>query len=140
VAKVIRSCQDLPGQHLFEYRGPDGAVHAVSSTDVNQYLRQISGQEISAKDFRTWAGTVRAAMAFSKLKAAPSKRVVRAVVAEVAEVLGNTVTVCRKCYIHPRVIAGFESGALKLPAPRRRQAGLSAAEQSVLAFLQRRAR
>jgi DNA topoisomerase-1 len=63
VARVIRSCQELPGQHLFEYRSDDGAIHAVSSTDVNNYLREIAGTDISAKDFRTWAGTVKAAMA-----------------------------------------------------------------------------
>src|SRR5438067_10414107 len=69
VAKVVRSCQELPGQHLFGYRGEDGAVHAISSSDVNAYLREISGRDITAKDFRTWAGTVKAAMGLSTLKA-----------------------------------------------------------------------
>jgi DNA topoisomerase-1 len=97
VARVIRSCQELPGQHLFEYRDEGGAVHAVSSTDVNAYLREIGGADISAKDFRTWAGTVQAALAFAAYEGRPGKRAVRAVIAGVAERLGNTVAVCRKC-------------------------------------------
>jgi DNA topoisomerase-1 len=140
VARVIRSCQELPGQHLFEYRGDDGTVHAVSSTDVNNYLREIAGADISAKDFRTWAGTVKAAMALRDMGPTPSKdgkKAVRAVVADVAEELGNTVAVCRKCYIHPQIIAAFEAGALRLRVPRRGRGGLSAAEQAVLAYLRR---
>jgi DNA topoisomerase-1 len=136
VARVIRSCQELPGQHLFAYRGEDGAVHAVSSTDVNAYLRQIADAEISAKDFRTWAGTVKAAMALRDVRES-GKKAVRAVVAAVAEELGNTVAVCRKCYIHPGIIAAFEAGALKLRMPRRGRSGLSAAELAVLAYLRR---
>jgi DNA topoisomerase-1 len=136
VARVLRSCQELPGQHLFEYREADGTVRTVSSSDVNDYLRQITGAEISAKDFRTWAGTVKAAMA---LQAAPEKsgKIVRAVVAAVAEELGNTVAVCRKCYIHPRILEALESGSLRLTMPRRGRRGLSPAESAVLAFLRR---
>jgi DNA topoisomerase-1 len=136
VARVIRSCQELPGQHLFEYRGTGGAVHAVSSSDVNVYLREIAGADISAKDFRTWAGTVKAAMALRDLREGGNKAV-RAVVAAVADQLGNTVAVCRKCYIHPQIIAAFEAGALVLRAPRRARHGLSAAESAVLAYLRR---
>jgi DNA topoisomerase-1 len=137
VARIIRSCQELPGQHLFEYRDSEDAVQTITSTEVNAYLRQISGENISAKDFRTWAGTVEAAHAFDALgddvKNKPTAKAVRGVVAQVAAHLGNTVAVCRKCYIHPAVIAGFEAGTLRLAghAPR----GLSAAEQGVLAFL-----
>jgi DNA topoisomerase-1 len=129
VAKVIRDCQDLPGQHLFEYRNGDGTVHAVSSTDVNAYLREISGRDITAKDFRTWAGTVAAASAFTASSDPPGPRAVRAVVAQVAERLGNTVAVCRKCYIHPAIIAGFLDGRLGS-----RQSG---SERSVLRFISR---
>ena len=136
VARVIRSCQELPGQHLFEYRSDDGAVHAVSSTDVNAYLREIAGADISAKDFRTWAGTVKAAMALRAVGEG-GRKAVRAVVAGVAEELGNTVAVCRKCYIHPRIIAAFEAGALRLHVPQRGSGGLSAAEHAVLAYLRR---
>ncbi|MFO1246625.1 MAG: DNA topoisomerase IB [Alphaproteobacteria bacterium] len=140
VARVIRSCQELPGQHLFEYLGEDGAVHAVSSTDVNNYLRGIAGTDISAKDFRTWAGTVKAAMALREVSQEglkSGKKAVRTVVTAVAEELGNTVAVCRKCYIHPRIIAAFEAGALRLRVPVRGRGGLSAAESAVLAYLRR---
>jgi DNA topoisomerase-1 len=137
VARVVRCCQELPGQHLFEYRDADGKVHAVTSSDVNAYLREISGRDISAKDFRTWAGTVKAAMAFRNMDAAASKKSVRAVIAAVADQLGNTVAVCRKCYIHPSIIAGVESGSLTLRLPKRPRPGLTAAESAVLAYLHR---
>jgi DNA topoisomerase-1 len=137
VARVIRSCQDLPGQHLFEYRGEGGAVRGVSSSDVNTYLRAITGRDVSAKDFRTWAGTVKAAMAFRGLAGDASKKTVRDVIAAVAVELGNTVVVCRKCYIHPQIIAGFEAGNLSLRLPARGRGGLSAAECAVLAYLKR---
>jgi DNA topoisomerase-1 len=140
VARVLRSCQELPGQHLFEYRESDGTVRAVSSSDVNDYLRQITGAEISAKDFRTWAGTVKAAMAFQHAPPQGGKKTARAVVAAVAEELGNTAAVCRKCYIHPRIFEAFEAGELRLAPPRRGRAGLSSAEAAVLAFLRRRPR
>jgi DNA topoisomerase-1 len=134
VARVLRSCQELPGQHLFEYRDGDGAVHAISSSEVNDYLRAISGRDITAKDFRTWAGTVKAAEGFAALKGKPRKKAVRGVVAQVAEALGNTQAVCRKCYIHPAIFAAYEGGGVTLAAggsPR----GLSAAERGVLALL-----
>jgi DNA topoisomerase-1 len=137
VARVIRSCQELPGQHLFEYRDAGGTVRAVSSSDVNAYLREITGAEISAKDFRTWAGTVKAAMAFRALGGKVGKAATRAVIAAVADELGNTVAVCRKCYIHPRILAALEAGALPLRMPRRGRGGLSAAECAVLDFLRR---
>ena len=137
VARVIRSCQELPGQHLFEYRDADGAVHAVSSSDVNAYLREITGAEISAKDFRTWAGTVKAAMAFRALSGRIDKAAIRAVIAAVADELGNTVAVCRKCYIHPRILTALEAGTLPLRVPRRGHNGWSASECAVLAFLRR---
>jgi DNA topoisomerase-1 len=137
VARVIRSCQELPGQHLFEYRGDDGAPRPISSSDVNAYLREITGRDVSAKDFRTWAGTVKAAMAFRAAAGDTSKTAVRSVIAAVADELGNTVAVCRKCYIHPQVIAGFETGSLALRLPVRGRGGLSAAECAVLAYLKR---
>jgi DNA topoisomerase-1 len=137
VARVIRSCQDLPGQHLFEYRGEDGAVRSISSSDVNAYLRDITGRDVSAKDFRTWAGTVKAAMAFRASAGDVSKKAVRGVIAAVADELGNTVAVCRKCYVHPQIIVGFEAGTLALRVPARGRGGLSAAECAVLAYLKR---
>jgi len=137
VAKVVRSCQELPGQQLFEYRNGDGSIHRLTSSDVNAYLREISGRDITAKDFRTWAGTVKAAMGLLGADAPPSKRLVREIVAAVAEELGNTVAVCRKCYIHPRLLADFEAGTLKLPVPARGRGGLDRAEVAVLNYLKR---
>lgn len=137
VARVIRSCQELPGQHLFEYPDADGVVRAISSSDVNAYLREITGADISAKDFRTWAGTVKAAMVFQAAPEKIPKKTARATIAAVAEELGNTAAVCRKCYIHPRIIAAFEAGALRLRVPVRGRGGLSAAESAVLAYLRR---
>jgi len=106
IAGIVRSCQDLPGQHLFQYETADEGVRALTSDDVNSYLRELSGEDISAKDFRAWAGTVLAAVALSEFEAAESqaaaKRNVRQAIARVAERLGNTPTICRKCYVHPR--------------------------------------
>ena len=137
VAKIIRSCQELPGQHLFEYRGEDGSIRSVSSSDVNAYLREITGRDITAKDFRTWAGTVKAAIGFSNSKAVAGKKAARAIVSAVAEELGNTVAICRKCYIHPAIFTGFETGSLRLRNPSRGRDGLSPAEIAVLHYLRR---
>jgi DNA topoisomerase-1 len=118
VANVVRALQDLPGQQLFQYVDDDGTVQSVTSSDVNGYLREISGREITAKDFRTWAGTVMAAVALHQAgpgeTRAAAKRTVKAVVADAAERLGNTVAICRKCYVHPTVIDAFMDGELKL--------------------------
>lgn len=134
VAKVVRNCQELPGQHLFGYRDDAGKVQSVTSTDVNAYLHDVCGEDISAKDFRTWAGTVEAALAFAALKdQTPTKKNVNDVVGLVAERLGNTMAVCRKCYIHPAIFVAFERGKLKLSKTRSR----NAMERSVLAMLRR---
>lgn len=137
VAKIVRSCQELPGQYLFEYRGEDGGVHAISSSDVNAYLRDITGRDITAKDFRTWAGTVKAAMGLNALAAPVTSKALRQVVAAVAEELGNTAAICRKCYIHPALLEGCEKGTLNLRIPARGRDGLSAAELAVRAYLRR---
>ncbi|MBS4049259.1 MAG: DNA topoisomerase IB [Alphaproteobacteria bacterium] len=121
VLKVIRACQELPGQELFRYRAEDGAVLAVSSADVNDYLRSVSGSEVTAKDFRTWAGTVLAALALQAFAAPQSqreaKRNLKAAITEVSGKLGNTVTICRKCYIHPVVIERYMAGQHRLRMP-----------------------
>jgi DNA topoisomerase-1 len=121
VLKVIRACQELPGQELFRYRSDDGAVLAVSSADVNDYLRSVSGSEVTAKDFRTWAGTVLAALALQAFAAPQSqreaKRNLKAAITEVSGKLGNTVTICRKCYIHPVVIERYMAGQHRLRMP-----------------------
>lgn len=134
IAKVVRNCQELPGQHLFEYRDDAGKAQSITSTDVNAYLHDVCGEDVSAKDFRTWAGTVEAARAFAALNdKTPTKKNVNDVVAVVAERLGNTMAVCRKCYIHPAIFTAFERGKLKLSKTRSRRA----VEQSILAMLRR---
>ena len=116
VARIIRSCQELPGQLLFEYLDGSGAPQPIDSSDVNDYLREASGQHITAKDFRTWHGTVLAAMALGEFERfdsqAMAKKNVRAAIERVAARLGNTTTVCRKCYVHPEVLNAYLDGEL----------------------------
>ena len=145
VARVVRACQELPGQQLFQYLDDDGGPRGVSSSDVNAYLREISGLDITAKDFRTWAGTVQAAWALAELGSAPnvtqSKRNLKLAIARVAERLGNTVTICRKCYVHPDIITCYLEGALELLPEKEAAAAahaLNSQEEAVLAFLQNR--
>lgn len=121
VLKVIRACQELPGQELFRYRDGDG-VASVSSADVNDYLRRISqGSDITAKDFRTWAGTVLAALTLQAFPAPSSQRAarrnLRAALVQVSHKLGNTVAICRKCYIHPVVIERYMTGRHRMAIP-----------------------
>jgi DNA topoisomerase I len=151
LARIVRRCQELPGRHLFQYLDDDGATHDVGSADVNDYLREAMGQDFTAKDFRTWAGTVLAAQKLCAMESATSataaKQNVLAAIDEVAESLGNTRAVCRKCYIHPAVVDEYVEGHLQdaLPASamgRARHAGhgLSRAERAVASLLRRRAR
>lgn len=116
IAKIIRACQDLPGQELLQYVDADGLRRTVASDDVNAYLREITGQDITAKDFRTWAGTVLAALALKEVSnfdsAAQAKRNIRDAIERVASRLGNTPTICRKCYIHPDVLSSYFDGSL----------------------------
>jgi DNA topoisomerase-1 len=116
LARIIQRTRDLPGQHLFEYVGDDGTPHTVDSSDVNDYLRDITGEEYTAKDFRTWSGTVLAALALQEFEKVDSeaqakKNVVRAI-ESVAEKLGNTPSVCRKCYVHPAVLDAYMDGTM----------------------------
>jgi DNA topoisomerase-1 len=116
LARTVRACRDLPGQHLFQYRDEMGVARPVGSADVNGYIRRAAGDEYTAKDFRTWAGTVKAAERLTALPPPASKtageRTVTAVVKEVAAELGNTPAVCRRSYIHPRVITAYLEGTL----------------------------
>jgi DNA topoisomerase I len=118
VAKIIRACQELPGQELLQYIDEQGNCQDITSTDVNEYLKAITGKDITAKDFRTWAGTVLAAMALSELEsfdsAAQAKRNLRSAIEKVSARLGNTPTICRKCYIHPEVLNSYMDGNLVL--------------------------
>jgi DNA topoisomerase-1 len=116
IARIIRSCQELPGQDLQQYRDENGESRSISSSDVNDYLRQISGFDVSAKDFRTWAGTVMAVAALSECAAFASateaKRNIKAAIHKVAARLGNTPAICRKCYVHPEILESYFAGSL----------------------------
>jgi DNA topoisomerase-1 len=118
VARIVRACQDLPGQELFQYIDDQGERRDVTSSDVNAYLREITGQDVTAKDFRTWHGTVLAALALQEFQSfdtqAVVKKNIKAAIEHVASRLGNTPTICRKCYIHPEVLTSYVEGQLLL--------------------------
>lgn len=142
LARAVRKCQELPGQLLFQYLDSDGTPHSITSTDVNDYLRRVGGPDVSAKEFRTWAGTLAAARGLDQRPPGPTLRDRRAaliqVIDEVAARLGNTRAVCRKSYIHPEILRAYESGVpLKINgAPKGPpRAGLDAAERALHAFL-----
>lgn len=117
LARIVKRCLDLPGYELFQYVDDDGTVHTVDSSDVNEYLRSITDQPFTAKDFRTWAGTVLACFALNEFEvfdsATQAKKNVVAAIKTVAEQLGNTPAVCRKCYIHPTVLECYMGGELQ---------------------------
>jgi DNA topoisomerase-1 len=149
LAGIVRRCKDLPGYELFQYVNGDGERRAIGSGDVNDYIREVSGGEFTAKDFRTWAGTVVAAKALAETGPASSdrqaKRNVTRAVEAVAESLGNTPAIARKSYIHPEVIERYLEGSLSeawdRPLPQRppRGAGrLRADEQRLLRLLKGR--
>jgi DNA topoisomerase I len=145
LARIIRRCLDIPGQELFQYVDQEGEARPVGSEDVNDYLREISGEDFTAKDFRTWAGTILAARFLRGMMASPGtrgakKQLVKAI-ARVADELGNTPAVCKKGYIHPAVITAYLAGGLK---PIRESKDddpykLSAEERSLLALLSKEA-
>jgi DNA topoisomerase-1 len=116
VAAVVRQCQELPGQELFRYLDETGEARSVESADVNDYLRETTGDNFTAKDFRTWAGTVLAACELSQLGPAESeteaKQKLVAAVRAVAARLGNTAAVCRKCYVHPAIVDSYLAGKM----------------------------
>lgn len=149
VARIIRRLQDLPGQEVFQYLDPEGERHQVTSGDVNEYLHEITGEEFTAKDFRTWAGTVMAAMALQAQDAfenkSQAKKNVKDAITAVARVLGNTPAVCRKCYVHPAVLESYLDGNLIGGLKKRTEDALAESlgdlrseEAAVLAFLQER--
>jgi DNA topoisomerase-1 len=149
VAKIIKACQELPGQDLLQYLDQDGKQQNVTSADVNAYLKEITGQDITAKDFRTWAGTVLAALALKEVEsfdtAAQAKRNLRAAIERVAARLGNTPAICRKCYVHPEVLNSYLDGSLVLEIKsqveselRDKLTGLQPEEAAVLALLRAR--
>ncbi|RON24371.1 DNA topoisomerase [Pseudomonas brassicacearum] len=140
LARIIKRCQEIPGQNLFQYLDENGERHTVSSADVNAYLQTLTGADFTAKDYRTWAGSVLALSVLRELHWEPesdAKRHVVEMVKNVARQLGNTPAVCRKCYIHPAVLDAFMLGALaELPRPRLRK-GLRAEEVGMAMFLER---
>ncbi|WP_240517328.1 DNA topoisomerase IB [Paracoccus salipaludis] len=147
VARIVKASQDLPGQHLFQYLDDEGERRSVTSGDVNAYLREISGTDITAKDFRTWTGTVLAALALAEYEKADSqaaaKRNVREAIEQVSARLGNTPTICRKCYVHPQVIDSYLSDELALEigeeiAEELDKPALRPEERQVLEFLRQR--
>jgi DNA topoisomerase-1 len=149
LARIIRSTLDLPGQELFQYVDDDGHPHTVGSADVNEYLQAIAGEDYTAKDFRTWSGTVLAAVALLEYEkfdsAAQAKKNIVQAIESVAKKLGNTPTICRKCYVHPAVLESYLDGTM-LEALRRRAKeelaedlhSLRPEEAAVLALLQHR--
>ena len=160
LARIVRKCQELPGRELFQYLDDEGNVQDIGSADVNDYLREVTSLDFTAKDFRTWHGTVLAGEALCEMTEFASethaKHNVLTAIDAVAGVLGNTRSVCRKCYIHPEVLAAYMDRTLgpaltakngRPPSPglrreraaRRRPAyALSVSEAAVLSLLQRR--
>ena len=149
LARIVKRCQEVPGQELFQYVDEDGEAQVIDSGDVNDYIREIAGDEFSAKDFRTWAGTVLAAWALEEFEAFDSEtqaksNIVRAI-ESVAERLGNTPAVCRKCYVHPAVLDAYMDGSALLAIKDKIEKDLSesldevsSAEAAVLALLRER--
>ena len=151
LAGIVSRLQDLRGQELFQYVDEDGVQHDIASHDVNEYLQEVTGEDITAKDFRTWAATNLAALALQEFEqfdshAAAKKNVLRAI-EKVSRLLGNTPAICRKCYIHPRIVDGYLDGSLADALKVRAEAALSpegrnhtdltAEEVAVVAFLSR---
>lgn len=147
IARIVRGAQDLPGQKLFQYLDEDGNRRPIRSDDVNRYIRDAAGADFSSKHFRTWGGTIHAASLFAQTERpesqAQQKRVINGVVDKVAERLGNTRAVCRKCYIHPQVFDAWSEGRLlgeMADANRRKRSiqGLDDEEALVLRWLKAR--
>lgn len=142
LVNLVRKCKEIPGQELFQYYDNDGKRHAIGSADINNYLKQITGEDFTAKDFRAWAGSVRALEAFREIgdpeSASDAKRKIAEVIDCVAAKLGNTRTVCKKYYVHPTVIAAFENGNLSKykVRPNIRNNKLDAAEEALVRLLE----
>jgi len=147
LARIVKCCRDLPGQELFQYVDEQGERHAIGSGDVNGYIQEIIGDEFSAKDFRTWAGTLLAASGLAALddfsSAAEAKSNTVQVIKEVASTLGNTPAICRRCYIHPTILdaylaRGLNRDLLQQVKVMESSRGLRRDERWLLAFLRRK--
>ncbi len=138
LARLMRRCMELPGQQLFQYLDDEGQRRAVSSSDVNAYLQDMTGRDFTAKDYRTWAGSALALARLRQLECSPesmARRNLVETVRQVASQLGNTPAVCRQCYIHPAILQAFSEGALAGLRSARKRRWLSAEEDGLLAFL-----
>ena len=150
IAKVVRACEEIDGQELFKYTDEEGEIHTISSSDVNGYLQNITGENFTAKDFRTWSGTVIASMALQEYETfdsqAQAKKNVVAAIEHVSQQLGNTPAVCRKCYVHPAILDAYLDGSfiaqiskeIDKTLQKRYDQGLKEEEIRVLQFLRRR--
>jgi DNA topoisomerase I len=148
LAAIVKRCRDIPGQRLFQYQSGSGAYRSVTSSDLNRYLKELTGAPFTAKEFRTWAGTVRAVLALAQAEAAATrtlratKAALTRAVLSVSQHLGNTPSICRKCYIHPAVIEAHSRDELKSTFEAqwlraRSRPGLSREERAVLDCLER---
>jgi DNA topoisomerase I len=149
LARIVKKAQDLPGQELFTYEDDEGNPHDIKSQDVNDYLREITGEDFTAKDFRTWAGTVLAAVALNHVEPFQTKKEAKAnvktAINAVSKILGNTPAVCRKCYVHPAVLETYLSGSMIEGLKRQTEEALAnnlpdlqSVEAAVMTFLQDR--
>jgi DNA topoisomerase-1 len=147
LARIVRRCQEMPGQELFAYEDEEGGTRDITSQDVNAYLRDLTGENFTAKDFRTWAGTVLAALALREFESAvhqtQAKKNIVTAIESVARMLGNTPAVCRKCYIHPAIFDSYLAGQTIATVQQRAAAQLSGSlsklrpeEAAVLMLLQ----
>jgi len=148
LAKIVRKLQDLPGQDLFQYFDEEGKLCNVTSQDANDYLREITGEDFTAKDFRTWAGTVLTAMALNAQEKFATKKEAKSnlknAIAAAAKLLRNTPTICRKCYVHPAIVESYLNGnlieGLQTKLDEEKIPDFSDDERAVLKFLNRQAR
>ena len=149
LARIVKKAQDLPGQELFAYCDENDEVHDIKSQDVNDYLREITGEDFTAKDFRTWAGTVLAAVALNAVEPFETKKQAKAnvktAINAVSKILGNTPAVCRKCYVHPAVLETYLSGNMIEGLKKKTEQALAnnlpdlqSVEAAVMTFLQER--
>lgn len=142
LANLVKKCKEIPGQELFQYYDNDGNHHSIGSSDINNYLKGISGEDFTAKDFRAWAGSVSALQYFREIgdaqNATETKKKVVEVIDLVAAKLGNTRTVCKKYYVHPTVIAAYEMGNIGKYEVRKniKDNNLNAEEEALLRLLQ----
>lgn len=140
LATLVKKCKDIPGQDLFQYYDDNGDRHCIGSSDINNYLKNITGEDFTAKDFRAWAGSVSALECFQKMEQpenqTESKRKIVEVLDEVASKLGNTRTVCKKYYVHPTVIAAFERGTIWNYDPQNKDSELNPQEYALVELLQ----